>query len=208
MKKIVQLLLAACLLLMSQVAYADEYETLMEGADITAIQSFAMGKPLYSPQNGDPTMEELEEVLVNGLNVDSYKAIGYQEIALDLLRHKNIDLSKMDRRTAARVFATNTAGYADAYVIVTVARNSRTIFFFDVYKAGTDELLYTYRRQMTMKNTRDAYQDIARDFYQMFFDSQRAERKKATDKMLDGKKPEKGHHKGRNEFKITDARKK
>lgn len=208
MKKIVQLLLAACLLLMSQLAYAAEYVTVAEGADITAIQSFAIGKPLYSPQKGDPTMEELEQVLVSGLNRDEYKVIGYEEIALDLLRHKNIDLSKMDRRTAARTFAANTAGYADVYVIVTVARNSRTIFFFDVYKAGTDQLLYTYQMQADMKNTRDAYQNIARDFYNMFSDSQRAERKKVTDNILDGKKQDKGRRKGRNDFKIVDNRKK
>lgn len=211
MKKIVQILVAACLLLISQLAFAAEYVDIPEGVDLTEINSFVMGKPLYTPKNGDPTMQELEKVLVEGLDVDGYKVVPYDDVAMDLLRHKNVDIYKMDRRNAAQVFAKNTVGVADTYVIVTVARNSRTIFFFEVFKAGTDELLFTYQVQAEMSNTAEHYKEIARDFYRQFSYAQRDQMKKRTKELLDGKMNKKGndsYHKGRNDFKITDNRKK
>lgn len=210
MKKFVRLFITVCMLLMAQVAFAAEYVSIPEGVDLTWIKSFAIGKPLYTPQKSDPTMAELEKVLVKGLDVEGFKVVAYEDIALDLLRHKNIDLSKMDRRTAAATFVKNTVGVADTYVIVTVARNSRTIFFFDVYKAGTEENLFTFQFQAVTNNTIDAYQEIVRDFYRQFSYAQRDQMKKATKDLLDGKTKKKdkdSYHLGRNDFKITDNRK-
>ena len=211
MKKIIQLIIAACMLLMSQLAFAAEYVDIPEGVDLTTISSFAIGKPLYTPKNGDPTMEQLEQVLVEGLDIDNFKVIPYEDIAVDLLRHKNIDLSKMDRRVAAQTFMKNTVGVADAYVIVTVARNSLTVFFFDVYKAGTEDLLFNYQIQGAMSNTPDYYKEVARGFYRQFAIAQRDQMKKRTNDILDGKKAKKNkkdnYHMGRNDFRITDNRK-
>ena len=48
--------------------------------------------------------------------------------------------------------------------------NSRTSFFFDVYKAGSNELLYSYQIQANRSEKDDVttYQNLCEQFYKNF----------------------------------------
>ncbi len=75
---------------------------------------------------------------------------------------------------------------------MTVANNSRTTFFFDVYKSGTNELLYTYEIS-TNRNEKDSdpvFKTLCEQFYK-HFDRAVTEQVKGMDKAKKGKKSKK-----------------
>ena len=91
-------------------------------------------------------------------------------VAADIQKSAGIDIKALDRRQAAKVFKENVAADADAYVVVTVANNSYIVFFFDVYRAGTNELLYTYQivANRSQKADAETYKLLSEQFYKNF----------------------------------------
>ena len=173
MKKIIQMLLIACLVVLgTQVAFANaDKVTVQEGADLTAVHRLAIGSPLYMQVDPkSPNKDMLTQIVYESSRVARCYVISYDTIAQNIKADQNIDLKALDRRTAAKDFKQYVGNYADAYVILTVANDSRTTFFFDVYKAGTNELLYTYQIQANRNegDTVATYTNMAEQFYKQF----------------------------------------
>ena len=91
-------------------------------------------------------------------------------VSQNIMNDTHVNINTLDRRQASKVFKENIAKYADAYVVTTVANNSRTIFFFDVYKAGTNELMYTYEiaEDGSDKDDVTTYMSMTQQFYKNF----------------------------------------
>lgn len=171
MKKIFQLLVVLFFLSSSQLALAySDKATVLEGADISHIERLSIAAPLYMPIKDSPSMEELVQLLDEASKSSKCQIITYDAMVQNILRDKQIDLLKMDRHVGAKIFRDNVANYADAYMILTVANNSRTAFFFDVYKAGTNELLYSYQIIADRDEPDDVktYTMLAQKFYKNF----------------------------------------
>ena len=115
-------------------------------------------------------MEELVRLLNEAAAVSKHQVVTYDVMAQNILRDRQVDLYKTDRHVGAKVFRDQVAQYADAYVILTVANNSRTAFFFDVYAAGTNELLYSYQIIADRDDPDDVktYTEMAQKFYKNF----------------------------------------
>ena len=146
MKKVVQLLAALFFFGSGSLALAySDKATVMEGANIVKIERLAVAAPLYMPLKDTPSMEELARLLNEAAAVSKHQVVTYDVMAQNILRDRQVDLYKTDRHVGAKVFRDQVAQYADAYVLLTVANNSRTAFFFDVYETGTNELLYSYQ---------------------------------------------------------------
>ena len=103
----------------------------------------------------------------------------YDTVANGIQTDKGIDLKTLPRRDAAKIFKENVAAYADAYIILTVANNSRTTFFFDVYRSGSNELLYTYevRANKSDGNTVATFSSLSEQFYKNWQRSVEAQNK-------------------------------
>ena len=173
MKKIVQMLLAVCMVVLSaQVAFANaDQSTLQEGADITGVKRIAVAAPLYTPVDEKaPNKEMLTQIVSDASRVSRSYVISYDAVADGIKAATNVDIKALDRRQAAKVYKENVANYADAYVVLTVANNSRTTFFFDVFKAGTNELLYTYeiRANKGEADTVATFNNLSEQFYKHF----------------------------------------
>lgn len=173
MRKIVQMLLIACLVVLgTQVAFANSDKvTVQEGADLASIHRLAIGSPLYQQVDPkSPNKEMLTQIVYDSSHVARCYVISYDTIAQNIKQDHNIDLKALDRRTAAKSFKEYVGNYADAYVILTVANDSRTTFFFDVYKAGTNQLLYTYEIQANRSeaDTVATYTNLSEQFYKHF----------------------------------------
>ena len=81
---------------------------------------------------------------LNPYNVDNVKIVydasratrcyvmSYDMVADDIRATKGVDVTVLERRQAAKLFKEHVPGVADAYIILTVANNSHTSFFFDV----------------------------------------------------------------------------
>ena len=173
MKKLMRLVFVLCLLVFgTQVAFANSDKvTILEGADITGIHRLALAKPLYLPSDTlAPTMDQLIQIEADASKVARMYVIPYTTATESIQTDTKVDITALDRRQAAKVFKENAAKYADAYVVLTVANDSRTSFFFDVYKAGTNELLYTYQIQANRseKDNVSTYQNFCEQFYKNF----------------------------------------
>ena len=173
MKKLLQMMVLMCVIVLgTQVAFANaDKETLQEGADITAIHRLAIGMPLYQ-QNDEkaPNITMLTQIVYDSSRVARSYVVSYDAVAAGIQSKNSVDIKALDRRQAAKTFKENAADYADAYVILTVANNSRTTFFFDVYKAGTNQLLYTYEIQANRSeaDTVATYTNLSEQFYKHF----------------------------------------
>ncbi|MBR2214964.1 MAG: coenzyme F(420) biosynthesis enzyme [Selenomonadaceae bacterium] len=172
MKKIMNLLLVTCLMLMSAtVALAADREKVFEGADIESVQRLAIAQPLYTPAaETSPTKETLVRILFDASRVSKKMVMSYDDLAFDVHRDYKLDIKVLDKRKAAKAFNDYVSKYADAYLLVTVANGSHQIFFFDVYKAGTDELLYRYETVggTYEEDTERAFVSYAEQFYKHF----------------------------------------
>lgn len=180
MKKFFQLLVMLLMLGSSQLALAySDKATISEGADIVSVERLAIAAPLYFPLKDSPTMEQLVQLLNESSAVSKHTVITYDIMVQNLMRDKNVDLLKTDRHVSAKIFRDNIANYADAYMILTVANNSRTVFFFDVYAAGTNEMMYSYQIIAERGDPDDVknYTMMAQKFYKNFDASVEEQRK-------------------------------
>ncbi len=187
MKKIFQMLLVACLLVLgTQAAFANsDKEVLQEGADIVSVRSVAVASPLYMQTDEKaPDKAMLTKILYDSSNVvNDYTVVSYDTIVKHLQNDKNLDLTKVNRHVASKQFKDNVKDYADTYVVLTVANNNRVTFFFDVYQAGTNQLLYSYQIAGNSGdgNTVAAYTTMCEQFYK-HFDRAKAAQEKAQKK--------------------------
>ena len=172
MKKIVQVMLFICLTVFGmQVAFANADKiTIPEGADIVSVKRLALAAPLYTPTKDAPTKEELLASMYEASSVSRSYVLSYDMVAADIQKNTGIDIKSLDRRQAAKVYKENVAADADAYVVVTVANNSYIVFFYDVYRSGTNELLYTYQivANRSQKANMETYKLLSEQFYKNF----------------------------------------
>ena len=183
MKRFVQLALVLCLTLFAVQAGASAYAdkvTLPEGAVITNVNRLAIGAPLYvQVEDTAPSLEILTQVVSDASRITHANIVSYDAVANGIQTDKHIDLKVLPRREAAKAFKENVASYADAYIILTVANNSRTTFFFDVYRSGSNELLYTYevRANKSDANTVATFSALSEQFYKNWQRSVEAQNK-------------------------------
>ena len=171
MKRFVQMALVLCLALFALPAGASPYSdkvTLPEGAVITNVNRLAVGAPLYvQVEETAPSIEILTQVISDASRITHANIVSYDAIVNGIQTNDQIDLKSLPRREAAKVFKDHVASYADAYIILTVANNSRTTFFFDVYRSGSNELLYTYevRANKSDGDTVAVFTSLSEQFY-------------------------------------------
>ena len=182
MKKIVQVMLFICLTVFGmQVAFANaDKVTIPEGADIVSVKRLALAAPLYTPTKDAPTKDELLASMYAASNVARSYVLSYDMVAADIQKNRGVDIKSLDRRQAAKVYKENVAADADAYVVLTVANNSRIVFFFDVYRSGTNELLYTYQivANRSQNANTETYKALSEQFYKNFERSANEQAKK------------------------------
>ena len=187
MKNIVRLFALFCAFIFSsQVAFAGvEKETVPEGADISSIRILAIGLPDYYPV-GDkaPTEDELLKIIYTASKKSKTEIMSYDSVAQSIRSDKKIDIKVLNKYKARKYFLENVGKYADAYVVTTVANNSRTVFFFDVYKPGEKEMSYRCEIRAEKYDADDelTYAKIAEQFYKEFDNAIESQQKKAAKK--------------------------
>ena len=185
MKKLVQMLVMLCMVVFAtQVAFAHaDKETIPEGADLASIHRLAVAYPKYVPVGEkDPTTNELAGLIYEASKVARCYVVSYDAVAEGIRMDKNLDIKALDVKKAEKAFKENVSKYADAYVEVWVANNSRTKFFFDVHKSGTNESLYVYEIQANKSDKDDAktFTVFAEQFYKHFEHAANDQQKKAA----------------------------
>ncbi len=170
MKKIFSVLLLMSMILISSSAFAAFNETIPEDSSISSVKRLAVAFPRhYKTMDTEPTAEELAEVMFYASKVARCYVISYDEIASAIKKDTGVDIKVLDVNKAEEVFEKNVGKYADAYVAVTTATNSKKVqFFFDVKKPD-GELVYSFTSQNAMYGRElKGYRKSCEDFYKQF----------------------------------------
>ena len=175
MRKIFQIItVLSMLVLMAQTAFAEDKETIQEGADLSTVHRLAIAYPWYFPtgEENEPTLEDVLRLADEAGNskkpsIRNYELLTYGDIVDAIRADYNLDIRALKRAKAEALFKKYIDKYADAYVLVTVANNSRTRFFFEVYQAGTNKMLYVFEHGIGSME----HDDIAtyQKCYELFF---------------------------------------
>ena len=200
MRKLFQIMFMLCMVIFTaQPAFAgssqqpqqqqeQQTETITDGADLSAIRIIAVGYPRYTPVAAtDPSYSHLIQIIHKAGKVSKCQVLSFDEVADCIRKDKRLNIKTIDEKKAMEEFKKYVDDYADAYLIVWVANNSRTSFFFDVYKSGTNELLYTCEviASKYAKDSEYTFTDLTEQFYKKFdnaAEKQRKEREKAAKK--------------------------
>lgn len=152
MKKIITLLAMVCLFALgAQTAFAADKTTVVDAEKFVQTNSLSIGLPLYSPKSdqGEPTSDDFVQIMGKASAVvKNHKIYTYRELGQAINKDHQVNIFTLERKQATKVFKDYVDKYTDGYVVCTVANDLNVVFFFDVYKSGTNELLYTYEVTM------------------------------------------------------------
>ncbi len=173
MKKLIRLAALIMVMAFSTVCFAGQAETIEEGADLTGIKKLTICLPYYTKMlEGEPTTDELLKGLAEaGKKTKGYEVISYNDLAREIKADTAIDIRRLPIPESKKVYKEHVGKYADAYLFVTIANNSRVNLFGSVYDAKTHELLYDFRVEggkSTEHKTLRSYQTLAEKFYEAF----------------------------------------
>ena len=106
------------------------------------------------------------------------------EVAAKIQQDAKLDITVLENRKAAKAFKEHVGKYADAYVITTVSNSILlgTTFFFDVYRAGSNDLLYTYEIHVNKgeADSEAVFRYLSSQFYKHFYRSVESQQRKAA----------------------------
>ncbi|MGL5271423.1 MAG: coenzyme F(420) biosynthesis enzyme [Selenomonadaceae bacterium] len=173
MKKLMQMLLVACLMITGvQVAAASSDKTTIEkDFSLATIHRLAVADPQYTPLKDGAKKEEITAMIYAvGQEKAKMQIIPGEVIAANILRDAKVDINTLDKKQADALFKANVGTYADAYLVPTVVHNDRVVIFFDIYAASTNKLVYTYQvvADRTEGDNLVTYERLTRDFYRSY----------------------------------------
>ena len=179
MKRIMQLLAVVCMLVIgTPMAFAWENgshkEDIYDGYGLIEMTSFVIGNCYFSPQEGEPTNDELltmlyEEAIKANKKFD-FTYTSYTDFCQEINRKEHVDIRRLGRRKALEIFKEQISKYADAYIVCTVSNDTRLNVFYDVVDAKTHDVVYSYRKLAPKASVRDEalYREMTKDFYTDF----------------------------------------
>ncbi len=176
MKKIMQLLAVVCVLVMgTQMAFAWENgshkEDIYDSDGLIGMTNFVIGNVYFSPQEGEPTNEELIDMLyeeaIKANKSGQYTFTSYIDICKEINNKEHIDIYRLNRRKALEIFKQQIGKYADGYIVCTVSNDTRLNVFYDIIDSKTHDVVYSYRKLAPKSAVRDAalYREMTHDFY-------------------------------------------
>lgn len=172
MKKIFSAFLFAMMFLISSSAMAAAFqETVPKDSEISSVKRLAVAFPRhYKTMDTEPTEEELASIIFNASRVARCYVISYDEIAANIKNELHIKLDELNDAEARKIFEQNVGKYADAFVTVTTATNSKKVqFFFDVQKVDSGNLVYSLTSQSgDWSRDLKGYTKACEDFYKKF----------------------------------------
>ena len=182
MKKLFQVLVLVVFMSVScplALAYVETI-TPQEGQTIADVETLAIAAPLYTAKEGVPTKAEYIGILNDmGAKVLKGNVVTYDTVAQGIRKKTGKDVYALDRIPAAKVYKDNVMDFADAYLVSTVTMSRRTVLFFDVYRAGTNDLLYSYELILDSDDKDDVktYSEMAGKFYKNFVSAKESQKK-------------------------------
>ncbi len=116
--------------------------------NLSTIHSIAVAMPDYIQTKNSPKIEDVMATLAqSGFDAKQLKnvtVIPYTVIANAIEKDSGVDLQTLDKNAAKKVFKQDIGKYADAYLVATIANDSRVVIFYDLYSAKNGAYLYSF----------------------------------------------------------------
>lgn len=172
MKKFFAALMMLSVFVTASIASAAFEESIEEDADLAAVKRIAVAMSnYYKVEDTEPEIHDLMREIYNaGRLTSTLELVSYDDVAAAIRRDTGIDIHALDVPEAEKVYNKYIPRYADAYIITTVANNSKSPWlFYYVYNAADGKLMYTYSSQSRLigKNSRD-YGKASEEFFKQF----------------------------------------
>ena len=111
MRKLVQLLVIACMVVLStQIAFANaDKVTIADGADLTSVHRLAIAQPNYyqvDPKSPDKSLLCQIEYDTSRVATNFY-VLSYNDVVKDVQTRRKVDMTKLNDRMAKAVFKEN-----------------------------------------------------------------------------------------------------
>ena len=169
-------------LMIGSVCEAALAETVDNGPELARVKRLAIGYPDYfKTLENEPTVDELLRNIAEAGKVSKNNIISYDDMATKIKKDTGIDIKVLPKMDARKIFKEHVYKYADAYLLVTIANNSRVSMFCDVYAVNTNERIYSIQIQTGKSEdskTTKAYKAMAEEFYKAFDKAVQTESKK------------------------------
>ncbi|MBR1397586.1 MAG: coenzyme F(420) biosynthesis enzyme [Selenomonadaceae bacterium] len=187
MKTIFKTFLTFCMLMMMTVGLCEaaaSAETIDNGEEVAKVKRIAVAYPdYYKTLDTEPTISEFIELLYEASKgTKHFYVISYDEVADKIKADTGIDIKVLKNTMEARkIYKEHIYKYADAYVIVTLANNSRVTMFCDAYLANSNERIYSLQIQSGKRDsykTTKEYKTLAEQFYKALDKAVQSEAKK------------------------------
>lgn len=184
MKKVTKLLWVLCVLLLpAQLSLAADRVWSSESFDAKTVNRIVICPAKYSQGAGEVTPEQMQDVFYQQGKESKIYVMTPEDVKRNILRDSSVDLTaleKTDPEKAAELFQSEMSKYADAYLVATVVHNSRIAVFYDLYAAGTTDMVYSY--QIVASSSADdnvkTYEKLTDNFYKNLQDAKKEKKKK------------------------------
>lgn len=170
MKKIVQIFLVACLVIIgAQSAFAGEKVWFDENYDLSGVHRLMIAEPNYAQFKDGATKEEIMDMFQQQ-GISSMYVLKKSDVEKNILRDAGIDVGTLDAEKAKKVLDAHMDKYVDAYMVATVIHNRRITIFYDMFSAKTKERIFTEQiiAGSSDKDTLATYQKLTAQFYKDF----------------------------------------
>ena len=179
------LALVFMLTLWTGVSEAASAETIDNGPELARVKRLAIAYPdYYKTLEKEPEMNDFINMLYEAAKVSRSYIISYDEMAAKIQQDTGIDIRVLPKMDARKIFKEHVYKYADAYMVATLANNSRISLFFDIYAVNTNEHIYSVQVQGgksdETKNVK-TYKTMAEECYRNFDKAAQSEAKKKKD---------------------------
>ena len=103
MKKLFQIFTIACMMLLStQLVFANaDKATIIDDTNLMDVHRMAIAAPLYTPNKGEPSSEELWKTIAAASNVTRGQVVPYDTVVQNIQQDANVNILSLDRRQAA-----------------------------------------------------------------------------------------------------------
>lgn len=172
MKKIFQLTIFVLMLAVTSMASAaSEKSTIEEGADLSNIHKLAIGTTnYYQTDSNAPTYDEFVDIIYEASKVGRTQVISNADYRAAAKKISKFKIELFEPSIAQKMSNQGISDLADAYLVTTIANPNRPNFFFEVYDAKTNQLLYTYQTVLAKTSRKNAknFQEICETFFKKF----------------------------------------
>lgn len=175
MKKLSQLLIIACFMILNVQFVSAATVWSDENTDLSQVHGMVVCEPNYSETKGSEiTGKAVAEMIYNQAQpLKGLYALSVAEIEKNILRDSGVNVATIkatDEKKAEEAFLAGMAKYADAYLVTTVVHNSRVMIFYDVYSTKTNKPIFTYQivAGSDDPDSLATYQTLTKKFYREF----------------------------------------